>query len=137
MVSQKGMAVVLLTVWSQFLYVHSSSDDCTVVSHVLESCYIDLQSETFFMRAESVCCKSLEILENRIRDRQLTICTICECFKASDNDKHFLVNENLLEVQVLCGPHIPYPINSYSDCVQYVSRFRFFLTWHKTEYPRF
>jgi hypothetical protein len=115
MVSRKEMAVaamvvVLLILSAQFLYVHSSSDVCTVVSPVLESCYIALQSGEFFMKSESVCCKSLEILENRIQDHLLTRYTVCECFKASDNDKQVLVNENLLEVQALCGPHVPYPI---------------------------
>jgi prephenate dehydratase len=118
-----AMVVVLLNLSAQFLYVHSSSDACTVVSPVLESCYIALQSGESFMKSESVCCKSLEILENRIRDsnHQFTRYAVCECFKASDNDKQILVNENLLEVQALCGPHVPYPITSYSDCLQYVS----------------
>lgn len=125
MVLQKGMAstvmaaVVLLIISAQFAdHVHSFSDVCTVVSPVLESCYTALQSGQFFMIAETVCCKSLEILENRIRDHQITRYGVCECLKASDNDKQILANENLLEVQVLCGPHVPYPVTAYSDCLQ-------------------
>jgi len=114
-----SMVVVLLILSAQFAYyVHSSSDVCTLVSPVLESCYSALQSAQFFMRSESVCCKSLETLENRIQDHQFTRYAVCECFKASDNDKQVLVNENLLEVQVLCGPHVPYPVTAYSDCLQ-------------------
>ena len=79
------------------------------------------------MKAESVCCKSLEILENRIQDHRITGYVICEFFKASDNDKQVLVNENMLEVQGLCCPHVPYPITSYLDCLQ-MSYLRF--TWY-------
>ena len=73
------------------------------------------------MRSESVCCKSLEILENRIEDHFLSTDAICECFKAMDSHKQVLVNENLLEVQPLCGPHVPYSISIHSDCLQSVS----------------
>ena len=77
------------------------------------------------MKTESMCCKSLEILENRIQDHRLTRYAVCECFKASDNDKQVLVNENMLEVQGLCGPHVPYRVagTSSSECLQLVSGF--------------
>jgi len=111
------MTIVLLIISGQFVnHVHSFSDICTAVTPVLESCYTALQSGQFFMKAETVCCRSLEVLENRIRDQQVTRYAVCECLKGSDNDKQVLENENLLEVQVLCGPHVPYPVTSYSDC---------------------
>jgi hypothetical protein len=78
MVSYKRMVVVamavtvLVIIWVQFEYVYSSSNDCTMVSEVLESCYNALQSGMFFMDAESVCCMSLDNLENRTRKHELT-----------------------------------------------------------------
>lgn len=116
----KKMAAVLVTIWAQFAYTVHSSNDCTVVSVVLESCYLSLQSGTFFMNDDNLCCKSLHNLENRTQEHKLTRYAVCECFKAaSDNDNQVFVNQNLLEVQTLCGPHVPRLITGYSDCLQY------------------
>jgi hypothetical protein len=65
--------------------------------------------------------KSPEILENMIRDQGFTRYAVCQCFKNFDNAKQVFVHENLLEVQALCGPHVPYQIYTYSDCLHCVS----------------
>ncbi|GLJ12680.1 hypothetical protein SUGI_0195700 [Cryptomeria japonica] len=117
MVPRKPLAASIIVLLTMFrLFAGAYSEKCSQVSSVLSSCFIALQSGDNFMRAESVCCKSFISLEQIIGESAVSKYEICGCLKGIDGKKQSLFNENLLEVRALCGPNVPFPVTSFSDC---------------------
>ncbi|GLJ12607.1 hypothetical protein SUGI_0194490 [Cryptomeria japonica] len=99
------------------LQTGSYSDQCTALLPILNPCFNALQSGDSFMRAESICCKSFIALDQIVGDSAVRKYEICGCLKGFEGEKQRLFNEKLLEVQVLCGPNVPFPITPFSDCI--------------------
>eukprot|EP01018_Ginkgo_biloba_P030244 Gb_03342 [translate_table: standard] len=113
------IAVLLSGMWARF--ADGQSEECRIISSDLESCIVSMQSGTY-MQMEMVCCSSMKALEKKIQNAKLSRQVICECLKGFEYEKQNIFNEYLVEVQILCGPQVPYPITAYTDCSAYAKQ---------------